>query len=80
MTRQEAICELEKPIYDSEELKTDKEYVLKKFGLSESEFERIMKLPVRKHTDFKTDAQLKERYMSLLKKTEKIRRLIKPRK
>jgi len=80
MTRQEAIGELEKPIYDPEELKADKEYVLKKFGLTEAEFERIMQLPVRKHTDFKTDAQLKERYMSLLKKTEKIRRLIKPRK
>jgi N-acetyl sugar amidotransferase len=80
MTRQEALSELEKPIYDPEELKADKEYVLKKFGLTEAEFERIMQLPVRKHTDFKTDAQLKERYMSLLKKTEKIRRLIKPRK
>ena len=80
MTREEALCELEKPLYDLQELKRDKEYVLKKFGLTEKEFDAIMKLPVRKHTDFKTDTQLKDRYMSLLKKTEKIRRLIKPRK
>lgn len=80
MTREEALCELEKPLYNPQELKGDKEYVLKKFGLSEKEFDGIMKLQVRKHTDFKTDTQLKDRYMNLLKKTEKIRRLIKPRK
>jgi hypothetical protein len=61
-------------------LKADKEYVLKKFGLSEKEFEAIMQLPVKKHEDFKTDTQLKDRYMNLLRKTEKIRRLIKPKR
>jgi len=80
MTKQEALCELEKPLYGPQELTTDKEYVLKKFGLSEKAFDDIMKLPVRKHTDFKTDAQLKDRYMNFLRKTEKIRRLIKPGK
>jgi len=80
MTKKEALQELEKPLYDPQELKADKEYVLKKFGLSEKEFEAIMQLPVKKHEDFKTDTQLKDRYMNLLRKTEKIRRLIKPKK
>ncbi len=80
MTKEEALRELEKPLYDPQELKADKEYVMKKFGLTENEFEAIMKLPVKKHEDFKTDTQLKDRYMNLLRKTEKFRRLIKPKR
>jgi len=80
MTKAEALEELAKPIYDPDQLLADKEYVLKKFGLSEMEFEDIMKLPVRKHSEFKTDKKLKEGYMNMLLKTEKLRRLIKPKK
>ena len=77
MTRDEALNELKKPLYDENELRQDMEYVLKKFGLSESEFQAIMTSPPRKHEEFETDTHLKEGYMKLLKKTEKIRRLIK---
>jgi N-acetyl sugar amidotransferase len=80
MTKEEALKELELPIYPAAELEQDKEYVLKKFGLSEKEFEEIMKLPVKRHEDFKSDARLKQGYMNFLKKTEKIRRIIKPKK
>ncbi len=34
MTRSEALLEMEKPLYDPAQLKSDKEYVMKKFGLS----------------------------------------------
>ena len=77
MTREEALSQLEEPLYNSRDLKTDKEYVLKKFGLPESEFDDIMQLPPRKHQDFKTDKQLKESYMNLLRKTEPIRKALK---
>lgn len=80
MTRDEALKELEKPLYDPEELKADKEYVLKKLGLSPVEFEKIMKAPVRRHEEFKSDTRLKEGYMNFLRKTEKIRKIIKPKK
>lgn len=47
ITRQEALAELAKPIYDPVELKIEKEYVLKKLGFSHQEFDLIMKaLPV----------------------------------
>ena len=52
MTREQALKELKKPVYDKAELQRDKEYVLKKFGLSEQEFEKLMKLPIKKHTDY----------------------------
>jgi N-acetyl sugar amidotransferase len=80
ITKAEALEELAKPIYDPEQLVADKEYVLKKFGLSETEFEEIMKLPVRKHSEFKTDKKLKEGYMNVMQKTEKLRRILKPKK
>jgi N-acetyl sugar amidotransferase len=80
MTKEEALKELEKPIYPPGELKQDMEYVLKKLGLSKDSFESIMQTPPRRHEDFKTDTHLKEGYMNLLKKTEMIRRVIKPKK
>jgi N-acetyl sugar amidotransferase len=77
MTREEALAELEKPLYEPKALAADKEYVLKKFGLSEAEFEKIMKLPVRRHQDFKTDKRQKEAYMNLLRKTAPLRKAVK---
>jgi hypothetical protein len=80
MTKEAALVELEQPIYPMAELERDKEYVLKKFGLSEKEFSEIMQLPTHRHEDFKTDTHLKEGYMGFLRKTEKIRRILKPKK
>jgi len=53
ITKEDALEELEKPIYDIEQLKTDKEFVLKKLGLSEEEFEGIMKKEPVPHSNFK---------------------------
>jgi hypothetical protein len=48
-----ALKEMEKPPYPSQELlDQDMQFVLKKFGLSLDEFNGIMKLPPRTHTDF----------------------------
>ena len=80
ITKAEALAELEQPIYPNGELEQDKEYVLKKFGLTAKEFEHIMQLPVHRHEDFKTDTHLKEGYMNFLRKTEKFRRILKPKK
>ena len=80
ITKEEAVAELEMPLYDPKELEADKEYVLKKLGLSQEEFDAIMALPVRQHEAFKTDTEAKRRYMNFLRKTEKIRRILKPNK
>lgn len=77
MSREEALYELEKPLYPEEELKSDKEYVLKKLGLSESEFDAIMQMPPRKHSDFKSDLKWKKMYMDILTKTASFRRFFK---
>ncbi len=47
-----ALEEIEKPLFDTDELETEKEYVLKKLGLTEEEFQEIMRLPVKSHLDY----------------------------
>jgi hypothetical protein len=76
LTKEGALRELEQPLYSPSELAADKEYVLKKLGLSETEFMAIMKLPVRRHQEFKTDTRLKASYMNLLVRTAPVRNKI----
>ena len=52
ITREEALKELDKPLYDERELKEDKEYIAKKLGVSDEEFENILQMPSHKYSDF----------------------------
>ncbi len=54
LTREEAIELMKLPTYDKEKLKEDKEFVLKKLGLTEAEFDEMMCQPIKKHTDYKS--------------------------
>ena len=77
ITKEEALAELEKPIYDAAQQKTDFEFVLKKLGLSEAEFDAIMKTPRRSHYDFDYEKPIDERY-PILKPVKYIYRKIFP--
>jgi N-acetyl sugar amidotransferase len=56
LTREKALQEIQKSPYTTEEdLRKDKEYVLRKLGLTDEEFEKFMSLPVRSHLDFQSD-------------------------
>jgi hypothetical protein len=76
ITREDALRELEQPLYPADMLKTDYEYVLKKFDLSAAEFEAIMRLPVKRHADFPIERSLFERYR-ILKPIRPLVRLVK---
>lgn len=65
ITREEALEEMKKEIYPREMLKEDKEYVLKKFGLSKQEFEEIMSLPIKAHEDYPSNKPLYERLLKI---------------
>jgi N-acetyl sugar amidotransferase len=67
LSREEALLELQKPPYTEEELNKDKAYCFKKLGLSEDEFENIMKMPVKSHYDYKTDRLWRKPVMSVYK-------------
>jgi len=62
ITKQEALEELSRPIYNADQLKADYDFVLKKLGLSAEEFERIMSEPPRAHTDFDYERPLYDRF------------------
>jgi N-acetyl sugar amidotransferase len=67
ITKEEAYRELQKPLFTPEQLDSEKQYVLKKLGLSNDEFERIMNEAPRRHTDFKTQHKLWVTYFKLLR-------------
>lgn len=52
MTRENALKELEKPLYDEGELFEDKEYIAKKIGVSDEDFEKTLQMPSHSYTDF----------------------------
>lgn len=52
MSREEALQQIAVTPYKPDELKHDKEYVAKKFGISETEFDTIMNLPKKEFRDY----------------------------
>lgn len=54
MTRDAALRELEKPLYDPYELETDIAYLCKKLRISRADFDAMVSGPNRQHTDFPT--------------------------
>ena len=76
MTKEEALKELALPIYDENELVEDKEFVLKKLGFTEQEFDEIMNAEPQKHSDFKTERPIDEQF-PVLKPIKGLYRLLK---
>jgi len=59
MTRQEALEEMKHHPYPTEEMmQQDREYVIKKLGLTEEEFEKIMSQPIKSYKDYPNNAFL----------------------
>lgn len=52
LTREQALEELSKPVYHSAQLSEDKEYVVKKLGLTMDEFEGYMATPPVSHLNY----------------------------
>ncbi|MEN9511257.1 MAG: hypothetical protein RLZZ370_1076 [Bacteroidota bacterium] len=77
ISREEALEEMKKPLYDEAELNEEKQFVLKKFGLTEEAFEAIMQGPVRSHESFKTDKPLWQRYFTLVTGINRILKALK---
>jgi N-acetyl sugar amidotransferase len=75
MTRDRALAEMQQPLYEPAELERDKEFVLKKLGLTESEFDALLNSPLRQHGELPTDEWMHRiRYASSLKERAAIAR------
>lgn len=64
MTRNDALDELDKALYDEKELNEDKEYIAKKLGVTNEEFESILNMPSHDYTDF---ANMEKKYNKMKK-------------
>lgn len=65
LTREQALSELAKPIYDERLLKTDYEFVLKKLELNAVQFEEIMSTPPKKHSAYPIEREIYDRVPAL---------------
>ena len=65
ISKKEAVEELDKPIYDAAQLKIDKDFVLKKLELTNTEFENFIRNPRMEHKDFATEKSFYERFPAL---------------
>lgn len=75
ITREEALKELAKGFYSSEkEMEEEKDYVIKKLGISDDEFKRIMALPVKRHIDYPSNSLFLDRSGSFVRLARKILR------
>jgi hypothetical protein len=72
MTRDQALLELKKPLYDAELFQKDHEFVLKKLRLLPQEFEQLMRSKNHRHQDYPS----MDSWMKVAKRFEKLIRKI----
>jgi N-acetyl sugar amidotransferase len=62
MTKDEALIELEKPIYPIHLLQTDKEFVCKKLGITQEELQNYINAPAKMHSEYVLSISLFDEY------------------
>jgi len=72
MTRAEALKEMKKDIYPLDVMQEDKNYFIKKFELTEKEFENIMSLPIKTYKDYPNNDVLFKKFHFLVKYAKKL--------
>ncbi|HWY10574.1 MAG TPA: N-acetyl sugar amidotransferase [Bacteroidia bacterium] len=80
ISRQEALKEYALPAYDAKQCAEDKDYALKKLGITEEEFETYMKAPIKKHTDYQTLQKYWDIYFKAIKIFKPFKKLIAAKK
>jgi N-acetyl sugar amidotransferase len=66
ISREEALSELQKPAYPTQMVEPDKEYVIKKFGITNEKFEEIMKSPNKTFMDYPNTYNFHQRLRKFL--------------
>lgn len=76
ITRDEALAELEVPLYDADALEADKAYFVKKLRLAPGEIDELLAAPLRTYRDFRNQ----DRYYALLKRVQGLAERVSRRK
>jgi N-acetyl sugar amidotransferase len=73
LTRQEALARLEQPLYAPDELAMERDFVLKKLGFTDEEFEEIMSAPPIAHDAYASDGRWVDALRSLYRLAQRTR-------
>lgn len=73
ITREDALDELEKPLYNPNELEEDMEFIAKKMGIDLKEFKQIMSMPNKTFRDYPSDYELEQKMKKLYSFIKKIK-------
>jgi N-acetyl sugar amidotransferase len=76
LTRAEALAEVARPPYEPDELRVESEYVRKKLGFDEAEWESIMAAQPRSHLEYASDRRLTDPAVQLLRAARRARRVL----
>ena len=76
LTRGEALETLARPIYEPDELRVESEYVRKKLGFEQAEWEAIMAAPPRSHREFASDRRFAGPILLALRLLRRLRELV----
>lgn len=66
--RDDALLEMEQPLYETNQLEQDRAFVCKKLGFSEIEFASYLSAPPVSHREYSSDAQLAEQLVAIHKR------------
>jgi hypothetical protein len=78
LTRDAALAMVASPPYAQDELRADSDYVRKKLGFDEAEWETIMNTPPRRHDSFATDRGIPSAILLPIRIARRVRRVIRP--
>jgi len=73
ITREEALKEMERPLYSKKQLKEDKGFVLKKMGIKEQEFQELLELPNKSYEEYPSNHKIIKAKGRLAKKLREFR-------
>lgn len=80
MTKEQARGELQKPLYDLQELEEDKAFWIKKLGISQAEYERVMNEKPSFYTDFANYEQSVEKLKKAARMAMRAYRTMRPKR
>jgi N-acetyl sugar amidotransferase len=75
ITREAALAEMAAPTYPEDMQRDDREYVIKKFGLTEQEFDSILAAPVKSYRDYPNYYNLASKSIGFEQARKIVRRL-----
>ena len=72
MKREEALNEIEKPPYPIDDIEADRQYIIKKLGISDKDFEIIMSSPAKTHHNYPNNEKLFVKMRGIVKIARKM--------